>query len=515
MSKKHHDKDRKSKQESTGTEKVEKAKVPDYIKAIATSMEKEGKTLDMRPVTLSFGRGGINWALSSGSLSLDLILGGGYGPGRSCSTFGPEQSGKTTGAYEAIGDALLNGIPVILYDAENATDPDYLDRIIFKRTGHPMEYFVGVIEDDKIIKPGLFYYIPCNSGENVFRHAGRIIKNAVPKVVKSKKHGWCWANKNKNGTYSFTKREIGGRTSMLVVIDSLKALLPEAKEKDDKSSPLAQQARMLSDSFPLVINPMGPRRVTVLYTNQVRTKIGQMFGNPEYEPCGDAAKFYSSQRVRFGSISCSTVDPVFTTSGVTDEGKGQVDEEPSWDNDGTDRYRYAKLKCIKNKLFSPFQESYVRWRFEHHSNVGDGLDPSFDAYMFLYKTGQCSKKTGKGIELSILGTDQDKYISPNFIDRMGDLATKKKEKKKKHKDKKEKKLISFDLRVSWQKFKELVENPERKNCIYDHCRKQMDSGYAWALYFAKKKAVMTNRKENDQKNEDKKKEDDKEGGYED
>lgn len=472
----------------TKAEKEKKAKIPEWVANVAKSIEVEGKALDMRAVSLTSTKGGVRWATSSGSLAIDVITGGGWAPGRAVSTFGPEQSGKTSGAYETLARCLLEGTICIIYDAEQATDPEYLNRIIFKVTGHTMDYYLGSIEDGKVVKAGLLYYISPNTGDNVFRHMNRVMKT-LPDVIKNKGQ-WYWAKPGKKkGDFEYEEREIEGAISALIIVDSLPALVPEAAEKDDTSSPMAQLARMLSEKFPKTIQRCGRKRCTLLYTNQIRNKIGVMFGSPEYEPGGEAPKFYSSQRIRFSAISLSTVDKVFITVGGDDEAKGKVDVERSWDGSGNDKYRYSKISVTKNKSFSPFQNTFVRWRFEKAGQQGDGLDPSFDAYMYLYMTGQCSKKTGKGLSISLLGANEGESIPEKTIELLSQIPSSNKDKKKKDKKKDNKKKsdsTSLEMSMSWVEFKELVENPERKNALIKHCHKQLQSGYAYALYFAMK-----------------------------
>jgi RecA/RadA recombinase len=450
-------------------------KVPEYIMTLAKSIEEEGSSLDMKAVTLT-ASGKIEWALGTGSLVLDLITGGGYGVGRAISNFGLEASGKTTGALETIAESLRLGIPTVFYDAENALDFDYLDRIVFKKTGHGIDYYVGIVDSDgKVTKAGLFYFVPVNTCENVFRHASRIMK-AMPDIIKTKEGKWFYSY-TQDTKNSLVSREQEGKASIVFIIDSLKALVPEAKDEKDTSSPIAQLARALSDSFPLVVNKLKRKRAVLLYTNQLRKAIGVMFGNPEYEPCGDAAKFYSSLRARYGSISLSTVNKDFfkTSGNDNDEGKGQVDSEPSWDKSGTDRYRYAKVKVTKNKQFSPFQEAVVRFRFEKAGAQGDGIDPSFDTYGYLLKTGQCSKKSGKGLSLSLYGFDKGESFPSSICELLG-IKGKGKVKE------------TLDFSCTWQEFKELVENPIHKNALARLAKHQMKTGFAWSLYFATKNA---------------------------
>jgi len=471
-------------------EKEKKEKVPAWVMDIAQAVEKEGTALDMRAVTLNSSKNGIEYAVTTGSVSLDLITGGGWAPGRAVSVFGPEQSGKSTDAWETLAWNLLRGTVCFIFDAEQALDPDYIDRIIYKITGNTMDDYLGEIdyEEGKVIKPGLLYYFQPNVGEDVFRMFERVL-SVIPDVIHSKKKGWCWAYKGKTKKdYKLEPRDIEGAISALIIIDSLPHLVPEAKTEDDTKNPMAALARMLSQELPNACNIVSKKRCTLLYTNQVRNKIGVMFGNPENEMGGNAPKFSSSQRLRFGSVALSNVEKIFKTSGSSDKEDGNdVDVEPSWDNEGIDKYRYAKVKVRKNKLFSPHQTCWVRYRFEASGHPGDGLDESFDVYQYLYMTGQCSKKTGKGLSISLLGISEEKGIPEKLIPYLGDkIGREEKKKKDKKKKSKEKEIASFDRKLTWLEFKELVENPERKHALRSLCTRQIKSGYAFGLYFEMK-----------------------------
>lgn len=467
------------KQASKSKAKKESPKdsLPEYLKTFAKAVEKEGADLDMKAVTLNAGER-IRWAVSTGSLVTDLICGGGYSVGRYACPFGPEASGKTTGAMEAIASAIADGIVCAFYDSEGSFDIEYFSRILKKHCGLALEDVIAEIDENGNVKrPGLFYYIQPSSAENCFIHASRIAK-ALPDVVYSKKDGWCWQTiEGKNEVN--TPREIGGRATAFFIIDSLKALVPQQQVENDQAGQMAQLAAALSNSFPKLTAWIGRKRIAVMYINQLRKNPGAKFGSPEYEPCGDSAKFYSSMRVRYSACALSTVDGDFFKTGVeVEDAKGVAEEEPSWDGTGIDRYRYAKIKTIKNKQFSPYQTAYVRYRYEKSSAPGDGIDPSFDVYGYLYLTGQCSKKTGKGVQISMYGEDIDMAFPPEVAALLG----------KEIGEPVQETGLTFDRKVTWREFKELVENPDRKKALVSMCRRQLDSGYAWALYFANKNA---------------------------
>jgi hypothetical protein len=226
--------------------------------------------------------------------------------------------------------------------------------------------------------------------------------------------------------------------------DSVPAMLPESREADDEKNPMALNARMFSESFPLVKSLIAKKRITAVLTNQIRVKPGVSFGNPEYEPGGQAVQFYADQRLRVDSRSIPTHAP----GGL----KGPIAEEPCWDGNGIDRYRYGFARCTKNKVFSPFRETWFRIWFEEGGQPGRGIDPVFDVYQYLVETGQVEKvKKGRSAAYKILlpGWDHEP--------------------------------------CTWPEFKEIVLNPDKQRSkewqLYMMCRKQIESGEAFSLYF--------------------------------
>ena len=184
--------------------------------------------------------------ISSGSLSLDIALGvGGYPKGRIIEIFGPESSGKTTIALQAIAAVQKDGGRAAFIDAENALDPVYAKNL-------------GVNINDLLISQP-------DSGEQALEICDALVKsNAVD----------------------------------LVVIDSVAALVPQAEiDGEMGDSHVGLQARLMSQALRKLAGSMNKTKTTAIFINQLREKVGILFGNPETTPGGRALKFYSSVRL--------------------------------------------------------------------------------------------------------------------------------------------------------------------------------------------------------------------------
>lgn len=185
-------------------------------------------------------------ALSTGSLSLDMALGvGGVPKGRIIEIFGEESSGKTTLALHILAECQKEGGRVAFIDAEHALDPEYAKRI-------------GVKVNDVIISQP-------DTGEQAL--------DIVETLVKTK-------------------------MISLIVIDSVAALTPRAEiEGEMGQQHMGLQARLMSHALRKLTALVNQTKTTVIFINQIRMKIGIMFGNPETTPGGKALKFYSSVRI--------------------------------------------------------------------------------------------------------------------------------------------------------------------------------------------------------------------------
>jgi len=186
---------------------------------------------------------------SSGSLSLDLALGGGLPRGRIIEIYGPESSGKTTLTLHAIAEIQKIGGTAAFIDAEHALDPQYAKRLGVK------------IEDLYIAQP--------DSGEQALEIAETLVRSSAVD---------------------------------LVVIDSVAVLVPRAElEGEMGDAHVGLQARLMSQALRKLTGVISRSKTTVIFVNQIRMKIGVMFGNPETTSGGNALKFYASVRLQIGS----------------------------------------------------------------------------------------------------------------------------------------------------------------------------------------------------------------------
>jgi recombination protein RecA len=220
-------------------------------------------------------------AVSTGSLSLDLALGiGGLPRGRIVEIFGPESSGKTTLVYHVIAEAQRRGGIAAFIDAEHAMDPQYARRI-------------GVnIEDLLVSQP--------DTGEQGLEIAELLIRSGALDVV---------------------------------AIDSVAALTPKAEiEGEMGDSHVGLQARLMSQALRKLAGTLNRTDTIAIFTNQLREKIGVMFGNPETTPGGRALKFYSSVRLDIRRIET-------LKEGVEAFGNR------------------VRVKVVKNKVAPPFKQA--------------------------------------------------------------------------------------------------------------------------------------------------------------
>jgi len=219
--------------------------------------------------------------IPSGSLALDIALGiGGVPRGRIVEIFGPESSGKTTLALHMIAEAQKNKGIAAFIDAEHAMDPVYAKNI-------------GINIDELIISQP-------DTGEQALEIAESLVRsNAVD----------------------------------IIVIDSVAALVPKAEiEGDMGDSSMGLQARLMSQALRKLTAIINKSRTTMIFVNQIREKIGIIFGNPETTPGGRALKFYSTVRLDIRR-------------------KASIKKNDS--NIGIN----VKVKVVKNKLAPPFQEA--------------------------------------------------------------------------------------------------------------------------------------------------------------
>jgi recombination protein RecA len=220
-------------------------------------------------------------AVSTGSLSLDLALGiGGLPRGRIVEIFGPESSGKTTLVYHVIAEAQRRGGICAFVDAEHAMDPQYARRI-------------GVNIDDLLVSQP-------DTGEQALEIVELLIRSGALDVV---------------------------------AIDSVAALTPKAEiEGEMGDSHVGLQARLMSQALRKLAGTLNRTDTICIFTNQLREKIGVMFGNPETTPGGRALKFYSSVRLDIRRIE------------TLKEGVEAIGNR-------------VRVKVVKNKVAPPFKQA--------------------------------------------------------------------------------------------------------------------------------------------------------------
>jgi len=215
--------------------------------------------------------------ISTGSVVLDNLAGGGFPVGRIIELFGPESSGKTSIALNAIADVQRKGGNALFIDAEQALDPNY-SRVL------------GVDTD----KLGLTQLIIAEQ-----------VMHTIQEMIKT-------------GTVD------------LIVVDSVASLVPQAEYDEPEKTTMALLARILSKHLRIIAKLANDHRCTVLLLNQIREKVGVMFGNPEDTPGGRALKFYASQRIRISRV------------GQYKEGSEILGTE-------------VQFRIVKNKIAPPFQ----------------------------------------------------------------------------------------------------------------------------------------------------------------
>jgi recombination protein RecA len=297
---------------------------------------------------------------SSGSLALDVALGvGGYPRGRIIEIYGPESSGKTTLTLHAIAEAQKAGLACAFVDAEHAFDPAYAKNL-------------GINLDDLIISQP-------DNGEAALEITDTLVRSGAVD---------------------------------LIVIDSVAALVPQVElEGGMADNQMGLQARLMSKALRKLTSTVSKSNSTVIFINQIRMKIGVMFGNPETTTGGNALKFYASIRLDIR------------------RGNAIKDQEEVLGNE-------TKVKVVKNKVAPPFKTAEFEIIYgEGISKLGETVDLGVK-YEIIEKSGSWyafkGTKIGQGKENAKTYLKENPQIAAEINDlirsKLG-LSTKKTEEK--------------------------------------------------------------------------------------
>ena len=285
--------------------------------------------------------------ISTGSLSLDIALGGrGIPKGRIIEIFGPESSGKTTLTLHVVAQAQKTGGIAAFIDAEHALDPSWA-----KRLGVDLESLL-------VSQP--------SSGEEAMRIAEMLVKtNAVD----------------------------------IIVVDSVAALVPEKELQGDiGDSHVGLQARLMSQSMRKLTGAISKSKTAVIFINQIREKVGVMFGNPETTPGGRALKFYSSCRIDVRRVA------------QIKDGENVIGQR-------------VRAKVVKNKVAPPFKSAEFDMLYATGiSYEGDVLDMAIEKKLitksgawFRYGTAQLAQGREKARQYLIDNPKFTKDLADQII----------------------------------------------------------------------------------------------------
>lgn len=325
-------------------EKPEKEERPTLKQAIA-DMVKEGMYIG----TLGKGNAALKVdAVPTGITSLDVALGvGGLPEGRIVEVFGSEAAGKTSLCLSVVAQAQKRGLVCAFIDAEHALDPAYASRI-------------GVDLDSLLISQP-------DSGEQALNIVDRLVKTGEVKVI---------------------------------VVDSVAALVPEAElDKEIGALGVGSQARLMGDAMRKLAGITSRTKTIIIFTNQMRQKVGVMYGNPETTPGGLALKFYASVRLDVRRVSAFKHKDVQLGNRV-------------------------RVKVVKNKVATPYTST------EFYTLSSHGPSRSLDLVEYGEQVGVITKKgnsyiyDGNSIGMGLIDAGATLYADVALADKVAEAITK-------------------------------------------------------------------------------------------
>ena len=317
----------------------------------ATSKKEKALDLAITQIDRQFGKGSImrlgsdrpnigENIISTGCLSLDVALGvGGVPRGRIVEIYGPESGGKTTLALHIVAEAQKNSGYAAFVDVEHALDPEYAKAL-------------GVNTEDLLVSQP-------DTGEQALEITETLVRSGALDVI---------------------------------VLDSVAALVPKAElDGEMGDSHMGLQARLMSQALRKLTGTVSRSNTCVIFINQIREKIGVMFGNPETTPGGRALKFYSSQRLEIRRIT--------TIKNGTDPVGNRV-----------------RVKVVKNKVAPPFKMAEFDIMYgQGISSIGDVLD--------LAVTGDIVQKMGAWYAYKDEKIGQGRENTKAFLEENHDLLS--------------------------------------------------------------------------------------------
>ena len=286
-------------------------------------------------------------SISTGALTVDIALGiGGVPRGRIIEIYGPESSGKTTLVSHIIANAQKNGGSAAFIDTEHALDPVYAKKI-------------GVDTDNLLVSQP-------DSGEEALNICEALVKSNSLDVV---------------------------------VVDSVAALAPQAElDGEMGQSHVGLQARLMSQALRKLVAAINHSRCICIFTNQIREKVGVMFGSPETTPGGRALKFYSSVRLDIRRI-------------------GQLK-----DSSGTVYGNRTRIKVVKNKVAPPFTQAEFDILYaEGISYAGSVIDMAIEMGIVEKKGSWLSmegNQLGQGRDSAVRLLKEDKALSDDLVNKI-------------------------------------------------------------------------------------------------